>query len=124
MKHLIITALLAVSLFATAPAAKAADWNNDTLSCDIKVTNTFFGKWEHFSTKFYLTAKPEVFLTFECRAINILNTNGYLCYLEGHDGVWNWNATRTNQLVLEFAPGITQKQTCEKMFREFHPTPK
>jgi len=45
MKHLIISALLAVSLFVTAPAAQAADWNNDTLSCDIKVTDTWFGMW-------------------------------------------------------------------------------
>jgi len=58
MKHLIISALLAVSLFVTAPAAQAADWNNDTLSCDIKVTDTWFGMWQNFKATFYVAAKP------------------------------------------------------------------
>ncbi len=124
MRYLTVATLMAIFLFAAAPVANAADWNNDKLSCEIKVADTFLGKWKEFSTRFYLTAKPEVFLTYKCLTINILNTNGYLCNFIEHDGVWDWNVTRTSQLVIEFAPGITQKQTCEKMFAEIHPTPK
>jgi hypothetical protein len=120
MKHLIITALLAVSLFVTAPTAKAADWNNDKLSCNIKVTNTFFGKWIDFSTEFYLTAKPEVFYTYRCKKTSDLINNLYSCEPTSARGGWY---NRSQELVLEFAPGITQKQTCEKMFTKIHPTP-
>ena len=126
MKHLIITALLAVSLFATAPAAKAADWNNDKLSCDIKVSDTWFGKWFEFDATIYQTSEPKVFLTFKCRAdtVSRIGGNQYSCTFYKHGGEWDWKVTRTAMLVLEFAPGITQKQTCEKMFTNIHPTPK
>jgi len=127
MKHLIISALLAVSLFVTAPAAQAADWNNDTLSCDIKVTDTWFGMWQNFKATFYVAAKPtEIYTIYECTFIGGRNQYQYRCFVNavGDDNCWDWNKTRVDSSDLVFYPGITQRQTCDMLFKEFHPTPK
>lgn len=124
MKILTIAALLAVSLFAAAPAAHAADWNNDTLSCDIKVETTWLGQWLRFQATFYLPARPKTYCNYTC--VWTEGRNKYTCIANGfaYVGDWDWNKTSQGSDDLVFNPGITQRQTCEILFNKFHPTPK
>ncbi len=116
MKILTIAALLAVSFFAIAPAAKAADWNNDTLSCDVKI----FADWLVFDAMFYQTAKPEVTITYECASTGF---GQYSCFLKESSGGWDLSVTQTSKTKLLF-PVLTERIICGTVFRLFHPTPK
>lgn len=114
MKILTIAALLAVSLFATAPAARAADWNNDTLSCNVKM----FGDWLVFDAMFYRTAKPEVTITYECASTGF---GQYSCFFKESTGGWNSGVTQTSKTGLLF-PVLKERIICGTVFRLFHPT--
>ncbi len=76
MRHLIIALVLATSFLTAPPAAKAADWTNGVISCDINVKELgtwyvpwIWGKWEKFEVLFYLNAAPKDAATFTCRSI-------------------------------------------------------
>ena len=116
MKHLTIAALLTVSLFATAPAARAADWNNDTLSCNVKI----FGDWLVFDAMFYQTAKPEATITYECATTGF---SQYSCFFKESTGGWDLSVPQTSKTKLLF-PVLTERIICVTVFRLFHPTPK
>lgn len=85
MKHLIFALVLATSFWAATPDAKAADWTNGVVSCDINVKelSSWFvfwnwGKWQKFDVHFYLNKTPSNALAFSCRAISLDNT-GFGC---------------------------------------------
>jgi hypothetical protein len=123
MRNLAITALLAASLFAAAPAAQAADWSNGEFSCDLEVTaladwwNVFnWGKWDRFTAKLYKNKSPEKAVTFTC--LSTIDSK-FGCALPN-----NQIDTAIFDLKLHLSlsptikPGTSKSAACEIIFKE------
>jgi hypothetical protein len=124
MRNLVITALLAASLFAASPAAQAADWSNGEFTCDLEVKELApwyavlnWGKWGQLQLKYSLISRPESSVTFTCYTDSLDSTkfNCSVSPLFFYDR--NTLAWASVSIQYTFNPGTSKSQACEAIFK-------
>lgn len=123
MKHLIFALVLATSFWAATPDAKAADWTNGVVSCDINVKELSpwyvfwnWGKWGEFDLHFYLNKTPSNALAFSCLSLTKDLTHlGCMRPLKQIDTEKLFNM----ELFIEpiIPPGTSKSRACEIAYK-------
>ncbi len=121
MKNPVLAACLALVICFSVSTARAADWSNDTFSCDLTIVSTGWvpwewGLWTEVKMKFYQNVKPASTIVYTCALLYPRHNSNFGCFrsdtaAQSFPGWYNIGV-----VAQKLNPGVNKSQACEALF--------
>ena len=130
MRQLVITAILASTIFAATLASAELNWKSGgvpSVSCEVTYIRTEWlfniGEWRELKLTYHVTEEPGSKLNYHCEAKFVKDSEGTYFNCRDHECKLESSSTgnrydlRGNNADLELQPGVNKLDACQRLYK-------